>query len=134
LPRFRPRHCRRRHRRRSLLLARHPNPYRRRLPTNRATGSWRPDGGALCRDGAVTFIESSTLKRHDALDAEGAPCESLAEPLAETCVPMLSFEGGRGELRSRLRSAAALVVDHRQPIDLIRDGLEERGLALGRAA
>ncbi|HEY2873993.1 MAG TPA: hypothetical protein VGJ56_18865 [Reyranella sp.] len=49
-------------------------------------------------------------------------------------MPMLSFEGGRGELRSRLRSAAALVVDHRQPIDLIRDGLEERGLALGRAA
>jgi len=33
-----------------------------------------------------------------------------------------------------LRSAAALVVDRRQPIDLIRDGLEERGLLLARAA
>jgi hypothetical protein len=74
------------------------------------------------------------LEQHDVLDAEGAPCESLCHPLAETCVPMLSFGGGRGELRSRLRSAAALVVDRRQPIDLIRDGLEERGLALVRAA
>ena len=70
------------------------------------------------------------LERHDVLDAEGAPCESLYHAPAETCVPMLSFGGGRGALRSRLRSAAALVVDRRQPIDLIRDGLEERGLAL----
>jgi hypothetical protein len=74
------------------------------------------------------------LERHDVLDAEGAPCESRSAPFAETCVPMLSFGGGRGELRSRLRSAAALVVDRRQPIDLIRDGLEERGLLLARAA
>jgi hypothetical protein len=74
------------------------------------------------------------LARHDVLDAEGAPCESMCDPFAETCVPMLSFGGGRGELRSRLRSAAALVVDRRQPIDLIRDGLEGRGLALARAA
>lgn len=49
-------------------------------------------------------------------------------------MPLLSFGGGRGELHSRLRSAAALVVDRRQPIDLIRDALEERGLALARAA
>ncbi len=74
------------------------------------------------------------LARHDVLDAEGAPCESRVNPFAETCAPMLSFGGGRGELRSRLRSAAALVVDRRQPIDLIRDALEERGLELARAA
>lgn len=74
------------------------------------------------------------LERHDVLDAEGAPCESLRDPMGETCVPMLSFGGGRGELRSRLRSAAALVIDRRQPIDLVRDGLEERGLRLARAA
>ena len=74
------------------------------------------------------------LEPHDILDAEGAPCESLIEPFAATCVPMLSFGGGRGELRSRLRSAAAPVVDRRQPIDRIRDKLEERGLALSRAA
>jgi hypothetical protein len=74
------------------------------------------------------------LERHDVLDAEGAPCESLAEPFAETCVPLLSFGGGRGELRSRLRSAATLVLDRRQPIDRIRDGLEECGLVLAHAA
>jgi hypothetical protein len=68
------------------------------------------------------------------LDAEGAPCESLRNASGETCVPMLSFGGGRGELRSRLRSAAALVVDRRQPIDVIRDSLEERGLKFARAA
>jgi hypothetical protein len=47
---------------------------------------------------------------------------------------MLSFGGGRGELRSRLRSAVAAVIDRRQPIDLIRDRLEERGQILVRAA
>lgn len=40
------------------------------------------------------------LERHDVLDAEVAPCESLRNPTGETCVPMLSFGGGRGELRS----------------------------------
>ena len=74
------------------------------------------------------------LERHDVLDAEGAPCESLCDPFADTCVPMLSFGGGRGELRSRLRSAVALMVDRRQPIDLVRDGLEDRGLLLANAA
>jgi hypothetical protein len=73
------------------------------------------------------------LERHDVLDAEGAPCESLHDPFGETCVPILSFGGGHGELRSRLRSAAALVVDRCQPIDLIRDGLDERGLQLASA-
>lgn len=74
------------------------------------------------------------LERHAVLEAEGAPCESRIDAVAETCAPMLSFGGGRGELRSRLRSAAALVIDRRHPIDLIRDGLEERGLLLARAA
>jgi hypothetical protein len=70
------------------------------------------------------------LAQHDVLDAEGAPCESLIEPFAETCVPMLSFGGGRGEFGSRLRSALSPVLDRRRPIDRIRDGLEERGLGL----
>jgi hypothetical protein len=47
---------------------------------------------------------------------------------------MLDFGGGRGEVHSRLRSAAASVIDRHQPIDLPRDGLEERGLPLARAA
>jgi len=74
------------------------------------------------------------LERHDVLDAQGAPCESRIDPFAESCVPMLSFGGRRGELRSRLRSALSLVVDRRQPLDIIRDTIEERGLQLAQAA
>jgi hypothetical protein len=75
------------------------------------------------------------LARHDIVDAQGAPCETWRDAaLEEPCVPLLSFYGGRDELRSRLRSAAALVVDRRQPLDLIRDRIEDRGLALARAA
>ncbi len=74
------------------------------------------------------------LARHDILDAEGAPCESRRAPALEPCVPLLGFTGGRSEVRSRLRSAVSLVVDRRQPIDIIRDTLEERGLELARAA
>jgi hypothetical protein len=86
-------------------------------------------------DGADTLdFFHIALERHDVLDAEGAPCESLIAPFAATCVPMLSFGGGRGELRSRLRSALSPVLDRRQPIDLIRDGLEERGRVLAPMA
>ncbi len=73
--------------------------------------------------------------RRDVLDAEGAACESWRDAaVAEPCAPMLSFYGGRDELRSRLRSSASIIVDHRQPLDIIRDSLEERGLELARAA
>jgi len=73
--------------------------------------------------------------RHDVLDAEGAACESWRDAaVEEPCAPMLSFYGGRDELRSRLRSAASIIVDRRQPLDIIRDSLEERGLELARAA
>jgi len=73
--------------------------------------------------------------RHDVIDAEGAACESWRDAAVEApCAPMLSFYGGRDELRSRLRSAASVVVDRRQPLDIIRDSLEERGLELARAA
>jgi hypothetical protein len=74
------------------------------------------------------------LAHHDVLDAAGAPCESLRLPGVEPCVPLLGFHGGRSELRSRLRSAASAIVDRRQPIDIIRDTLEERGRELARAA
>jgi len=67
------------------------------------------------------------LARHDVLDAAGAPCESLRHPADQPCAPLLGFHGRRSELNSRLRSAAALLVDRRQPIDLIRDALETRG-------
>jgi hypothetical protein len=75
------------------------------------------------------------LAQHDVLDAEGAACESWRDAaLEEPCAPMLSFYGGRDELRSRLRSAASIIIDRRQPLDIIRDTLEERGIELARAA
>jgi hypothetical protein len=74
------------------------------------------------------------LAAHDVLDAEGAGCESLRKPSVETCVPLLSFHGGRSELCSRLRSMASIVADRRTRLDIIRDDLEHRGLQLRRAA
>jgi hypothetical protein len=75
------------------------------------------------------------LARHDVLDAEGAACESWRDAaVEEPCAPLLSFYGGRDELRSRLRSAASFITDRRRPLDIIRDSLEERGLELARAA
>lgn len=74
------------------------------------------------------------LDGHDVIDAEGAACESYRPDGMQPCAPLLTFNGGRDELRSRLRSAASVVIDRRQPIDVIRDNLEERGLLLHRAA
>jgi hypothetical protein len=74
------------------------------------------------------------LERHDVLDVQGASCESLRRPGVQPCLPLLSFNGHRSELRSRLRSALSLVVDRRQPLDIIRDTIEERGIELVRAA
>jgi hypothetical protein len=75
------------------------------------------------------------LAQHDIVDAEGAPCETWRDPeVEESCVPLLSFYGGRDELRSRLRSAASIMIDRRQPLDIIRDAIEERGIELVRAA
>jgi hypothetical protein len=73
------------------------------------------------------------LDRHDILDVQGAFCESLYRAGTERCA-LLGFTGGRSKLRSHLRSVASLVIDRRQPIDIIRDQLEERGLGLARAA
>ena len=68
------------------------------------------------------------------LDAQGAVCELLYRAGTERCAPLLRLCGGRSQLRSRMRSVVSLVVDRRQPIDVIRDNLEERGLDLARAA
>ena len=73
------------------------------------------------------------LDRHDILDVQGASFESLYRAGTERCAP-LGFTGGRSKLRSHMRSVASLVVDRRQPIDIIRDKLEERGLGFARAA
>ena len=73
------------------------------------------------------------LDRHDILDVQGAFCESLRRGATERCAP-LGLSGGRSRLRSHLRSVASLVVDRRQPIDIICDQLEERGLDFAWAA
>lgn len=68
------------------------------------------------------------LERHDILDLQGAFFESLYRPSTERCAP-LGFHGGRSKLWSHMRSVASLVIDRRQPIDVIRDRLDERGAA-----
>ena len=73
------------------------------------------------------------LDRHDILTVQGALFESLYRTGTERCAPQ-GFTGGRSQLRSHLRSVASIVVDRRQPIDIIRDNLEERGIGLLLAA
>ncbi len=50
--------------------------------------------------------------------------KNLARPDMEPYAAIASFNGGRGALRSRLRSALAPVVDIRQPQDVARDNIE----------
>lgn len=95
------------------------------------------------------------LETHDVLIAEGAPCESFlttAEKLAVfdnadeyyalygvptsdmvACAPLAAFNGGRSELKSRLRSAVSPIIDIRRPADVARDHIEARAL-LSKAA
>lgn len=105
--------------------------------------------------GAIHYFHIE-LDRHDILVAEGAPCDSLlataqsrrlfdnygeyvalyGEPAVAATrpyAPIAHFNGGRSELRSRLRSALAPVIDIRQPMDVVRDHLEARAL-LSKAA
>ena len=118
--------------------------------------------GSLINDTTITLYEAREydeleffhikLESHDVIYAEGAPVETLANvdenavnfaeyfrrygtPKTEEapCVPIVSYWGPRGTvLKSRLRSAISPWFDRRRQIDVIRDRLEERGLALGR--
>ena len=91
------------------------------------------------------------LERHDVIYAEGAPSETLLEvdenavnfaeylrqygPVTtkETpCAPLFRYEYRRGEIKSCFRSAISPWIDHRQPVDIIRDKLDARGIALSR--
>jgi len=83
--------------------------------------------------GSLDFFNIE-LERHDILDVQGASFESLYRAGKARCAPLLAFDGGRSRLRSHLRSAASLVIDRRQPIDIIRDHVEERGIGFARAA
>ncbi len=90
------------------------------------------------------------LELHDVIYAEGAPCETLlnvdenaanfAEYLREygvttketPCAPLLGYGWRRGEMKSCFRSAISPWIDCRQKIDIIRDKLDARGIALLR--
>ena len=91
------------------------------------------------------------MESHDAIYAEGAPVETLqrvdesAANFAEyfrlygipeteetLCAPRVSYGVVRGEFKSRIRSAISPWVDRREQIDVIRDRLEERAIALSR--
>jgi len=93
------------------------------------------------------------LARHNVIYAEGVPCETVmnfdesavnfAEYLRRygppttqeaPCATLLSCTGARREIKSRLRSAISPWIDRRQKLDIIRDKLEERGIALLRQA
>jgi hypothetical protein len=86
------------------------------------------------------------LEDHDAVLAEGAGAETFggdnrsgfdnaaeyeslygATPVVpRSFAPLASLNGGRQELRSRLRSALSPIYDARTPFDLIRDHLAAR--------
>jgi hypothetical protein len=48
--------------------------------------------------------------------------------------PLKFYEGRRGRIKSRMRSAISPWVDMRNELDVIRDRLEMRGVALLEAA
>lgn len=69
------------------------------------------------------------LQRHDVIQAENTLCETLLAAEQQRCAPLVEFNGGRSQLKSRIRSALAPLVDKRHRLDVIRDRIEERGLA-----
>ncbi len=92
------------------------------------------------------------FESHDVIYAEGAACESLLtvsesaknfadyyrahgfpESEQKPFAPIHSFCGRRGELASRIRSAASLIKESRRRLDLVRDRLEVRAASLVRS-
>jgi hypothetical protein len=91
------------------------------------------------------------LESHDVIYAEGAAVETIVnvdesavnfaeyfrrygvpDTLEAPCAPLVTYGGGRGEFKSRIRSAMSPWLDRREPLDVIRDHLEERGIRLLR--
>jgi hypothetical protein len=70
------------------------------------------------------------LEQHNVIYANGAPCESLLGPGEQPCAPRPPYGWRRGLIKSHLRSAVAPWIDRRQPVDIIRDGLDARGTML----
>ena len=72
------------------------------------------------------------LEQHNVIYVNGAPCETLLGPDEQPCVPRFAYGWRRGLVKSHLRSAVAPWIDRRQPVDIIRDGLDARGTTLFR--
>jgi Hint domain len=72
------------------------------------------------------------LERHNVIYANGTPCETLLGPGEQSCVPRVPYGWRRGLIKSHFRSAVAPWIDRRQPVDIIRDGLEARGATFAR--
>ena len=70
-------------------------------------------------ESAVNFAEY--VRRYEPPTTQEAPC-----------APLLSCTGARREIKSRFRSAISPWIDRRQKLDIIRDELEERGIAVLR--
>jgi hypothetical protein len=116
---------------------------------------------SLINDTTITLFEAREyhkleyfhikLESHDVIYAENAPVETLlnvgdtavnfgeyvrnyGSPKTDEapCAPLISYGGGRRELKSRLRSAVSPWTDSRGQFEVIRDRLEERGIALFR--
>jgi hypothetical protein len=110
------------------------------------------NGTTITRDEAREYDELEflhvKLENHDVVYAEGAPAETLinvqesavnfAEYLhrygtattdEDRCAPHIHIWGGRPELASRLRSALSPWIDLRNQADVVRDRLEEHGIA-----
>jgi len=106
--------------------------------------------GATSKHNELEFFHIK-LARHNVIYAEGAPCETVRNfdesavnfneylrhygpPVAQeaSCATLLSLDGRRSEIKSRFRSAISPWMDRRQKVDIIRDELEERGIALLR--
>jgi hypothetical protein len=97
-----------------------------------------------------------TLERHSVIYAEGAACETLravtavnsdtaefeqyrrlsGEPYLpdEPAAPVLGYNGGRSRLQGRVRSAVSYVVDVRSKLEIVRDDLKKRAVALSVTA
>jgi len=113
------------------------------------------NGTTITRYAALKYDELEffhiKLESHDVIYAEGAPVDTLLkvdesmvnfaeyfrrygmeQTEAIPCAPRVPYTGGRDELKSRMRSAISPAFDRRQPFDVIRDRLEERGITLSR--
>ena len=112
------------------------------------------NGATIVREEAREYdeLEYFNIKfdEHDVIYAEGAPVDTLltvdesavnfaeyyrlygADSDGGYCAPFVQYRGGRSELKARVRSVVSPWFDRREPVDVIRDRLEERAAALSR--